>query len=149
MSGHDKRRGRGRSGAGVLRGLGTPSNGRQRGDIDICLGVDNAPNLLYANDGTENHWLKVRLAGVESNSFGVNAKVRVVSGGSMQVREMLSSRGHQQDPYELAFGLGEMSLADSVVVYWPSGNVDVLTGVSANQGIKVVEGSNPVAASDL
>ena len=91
----------------------------------------------------------MRLAGVESNSFGVNAKVRVISGGSMQVREMLSSRGHQQDPHELAFGLGEMSFADSVVVYWPSGNVDVLIGVSANQGIKVVEGINPVAAGDL
>jgi len=111
------------------------------GDLDICLAVNGSPNLLYANDGGPNHWLKVRLAGTESNSFGVNAKVKVVSDGIAQVREMFPSRGHQQDPYELAFGLGEATSADSLIVLWPSGNVDVFVGVMADQGIRIVEGS--------
>ncbi|MCB0681897.1 MAG: ASPIC/UnbV domain-containing protein, partial [Saprospiraceae bacterium] len=39
------------------------------------------------------------------------------------------------------FGLGAETMADSVIVRWPSGTVDRLLEVPADQVVKVVEGS--------
>ncbi len=49
----------------------------------------------------------------------------------------------------LTFGLGESPKADVVEIHWPSGAVDRLTNVNANQIITVREGSGIIHTQPL
>ena len=53
-----------------------------------------------------------------------------------------------QNDYEIHFGLGDYSVADTLVIRWPSGQIDVHTGVLANTHWVATEGGNLVVASD-
>lgn len=97
-------------------------------------------NHLFINKPNGNKWLKVALAGSRSNRNGYGAKVRVVAGDLVQIREHTSAHGYNStnDP-DLIFGLGSEKTVDHVEVTWPSGTVQKLTNVTAGQTIRVVE----------
>lgn len=112
------------------------------GDLDVYVANrwDGNPNLLYRNVGNDNHWLRVNLLGVLSNASGIGARVRVVSGGLSMNRAVSGGSGFaSQDSLPVEFGLGALSGAVTVEVYWPSGVVDVHTGVAVDQAITFVE----------
>jgi hypothetical protein len=50
-----------------------------------------------------------------------------------------------QSELVLTFGLGEKTKADSIEVQWPSGQVEKLSNVIANQTITIREGKGVVA----
>jgi hypothetical protein len=62
------------------------------GDIDILVVNLNEPPSLLRNDlsGPRQHWLKVKLIGVESNRSAIGARVVAHYGGKLQVQEVLS-----------------------------------------------------------
>ena len=65
----------------------------------------------------------------------------MTAGADRQVQAVLSETSYySHDDLRLHFGLGESRKADRVEVYWPSGQVDVLKDVTANQLITVREG---------
>jgi hypothetical protein len=47
---------------------------------------------------------------------------------------------YSHDDLRLHFGLGEQTKAERLTIYWPSGKVDVLKNVRANQVLIVKEG---------
>ncbi|NNF58874.1 MAG: T9SS type A sorting domain-containing protein [Rhodothermaceae bacterium] len=98
-------------------------------------------DLLLLNDGGSNGWLSIRLRGVASEADGIDARVEVAAGGLSLVREVRGGNGMMGHSHALRahVGLGTATTAD-VTVRWPSGQVDVLTGVAANQEITIVEG---------
>ena len=112
------------------------------GDVDILIMNMNEPPSLLRNDyAGVNHWLKVKTVGVKSNRSGLGARVVVTAGADRQVQAVLSETSYySHDDLRLHFGLGESRKADRVEVYWPSGQVDVLKDVTANQLITVREG---------
>lgn len=97
-------------------------------------------NHLLINKPNGNSWLKVALEGSRSNRNGYGAKVRVVAGDLVQIREHTSAHGYNStnDP-DLIFGLGSKNTVDHVEVTWPSGTIQKMTNVSAGQTIKLVE----------
>jgi len=100
-------------------------------------------NLLYRHNGNTNHWLKVKLDGRASNRSGIGAKVRVQAtiGGRTfwQMRE-ISSQGYGANNGLLAhFGFGDATNAPTLRIEWPSGIVQELPNVAANQFLTVVE----------
>jgi len=101
-------------------------------------------DVLYRNDGGNNHWLQVQLRGKTSNSMGIGARLKVSAGDLHQMREISGGRGYGQDSPIASFGLGEATIADTVEILWPSGAVEVLTDIAADQLISVEEG-NPAA----
>lgn len=105
------------------------------GDLDlfVCTQYPRRRILLYRNNGNANHWLRVKTVGVQSNRDGMGSRVRVVTDGGVQVREMGLLPAH--------FGLGKRTQADSLEVRWPSGIVDRWISIPADQTITVVEGS--------
>lgn len=134
-----------------------PSWGATGGDYDndgdIDLFVPNvfrpaiqAPPHFYRNDlGNGNHWIKLRLVGTSSNRDGLGAKIRarvVINGNAFwQLREVSSQNTFcGQNSLEVHFGLGNASIIDSLKIEWPSGKVDRLTNVAANQFLTVTEG---------
>ncbi|MCL4177363.1 MAG: immunoglobulin domain-containing protein [Verrucomicrobia bacterium] len=110
------------------------------GDLDLFIACgDGKPeaNLLYLNKGNANHWLKINLTGQASNRSGVGAKIRVqatIRGQAVtQLRQITAcglGAGHSLIAH---FGLGDATKADVVRVEWPSGNVQELSDVSADQ----------------
>lgn len=97
-------------------------------------------NHMLVNAGNDNSWLKVSLTGSKSNRNGYGAKVRVTTGDMTQMREHTSAHGYNStnDPV-LMFGLGTAQTVDKVEITWPSGAVQTLTDVAANQKLDIVE----------
>ena len=132
----------------ILLGVGDVNGD---GWVDI-VSAGSQPEL-FLNDGGANGWLTVRLRGTTSNPEGIGAHVEVTAGGQTQLREITAGDGFMSQSHGLMahVGLGTAQAAD-VTVRWPSGQVDVLTAVAANQEITVVEGlgaNEPPAAFAL
>jgi enediyne biosynthesis protein E4 len=94
-------------------------------------------------DGNGNHWLKVKLVGTISNRAAIGAKVRVQAslGGAeqWQMREISTGSGYSGHNLVAHFGLGQAQEAEVVRIEWPSGIVQELRGVRANQTLTVTE----------
>jgi hypothetical protein len=132
-----------------LSGAGDPGVGR--GGVFLDFNNDGCLDLLVGNLGQRaklfqnlcesgNSWLLVDPVGTVSNRDGIGARITLVTGGKTQIREVSSGRSNMgQNMLEVHFGLGGATLVDSVTIRWPSGTVQTLTDVAANQRLTVVE----------
>ena len=112
------------------------------GDLDILISNNGqAPQLLRNEDGNQNHWLVIYLEGSKSNRDGIGARLKVIAGELSQVSEAKGGMSYQaaHDP-RIHFGLGPYAKADSVEITWPSGVVDKLQNIPANQIVTIKEG---------
>ena len=115
------------------------------GDVDILIVNLNQPPSLLRNDlaGRAN-WLKVKLAGVDSNRGAIGATVIASYGGRRQAQAVLSqSSFHSANDSRLHFGLGEAATAD-LEVRWPTGKTNLYPGVKANALVRIEEGAGIV-----
>jgi hypothetical protein len=116
------------------------------GFADLVVGNSyqlNGGMFIYQNNGNTNHWLTVRLIGTTSNRSAIGAKVRVladIAGESFwQLREIPGgSSGSQADPRAL-FGLGDATNVTNLRIEWPSGTIQELSNVAANQILTITE----------
>jgi len=111
-------------------------------DLYICDGeLSDRANKLFDNDTPwDGHWLKVDLAGTESNTFGVGATVRVVTGGTSQIRQIGCDTGYgSQSSFTTHFGLGECTVVDTLEIRWPLGAVTRYYDVECDQRLLVWE----------
>jgi hypothetical protein len=114
------------SGGSMGRSLGLPS--------------DNGRYQLFRNVGNVNNWIMIDLEGTASNRDGIGAIVRVTAGGVTQMRVQdggVHERG--QNHSRLHFGLAKNTQVEKVTVQWPSGVVQELLSVKANQALHIKE----------
>jgi hypothetical protein len=116
------------------------------GDLDLYVADYRGTDAIFRNDGSDNNWLHVKLAGTISNIDGVGARVMVQAGELSMIREITSGNSHSQRPLLAHFGLGKNARADTVEIRWPSGQVDVLRDIPANRFIMVGEGAGIIEA---
>jgi hypothetical protein len=96
---------------------------------------------LYRNDGNDNHWLMVEPIGVASNRQGIGARLTATAGDLRQMREVFGSgNGLNQNEGQVHFGLGLQQQIDQLEIRWPSGQVDVINDIPADQTVRVFEG---------
>ena len=125
------------------------------GDLDVAVNlVNDSPELLRLDSPAPSegghHWLKVRTIGTKSNRSGIGARVRCVTGKHIQIDEVRSGGSWaSQNDLRVHFGLGEAAKADRVEIRWPSGQVDALENVAANQLVYVEEGKGIVKQEDF
>jgi hypothetical protein len=119
------------------------------GDLDLLITTNGGPALLFRNDGgNRNHALRVKLRGTSSNRDGIGAVVRLEYDGEKQWQMLRSGSSYlSQSELVLTFGLGQKSKVKSVQVEWPSGKIDKLTNIAADQIITVEEGKGIVATA--
>jgi len=118
------------------------------GDVDIVVNtVNDFPQLLRCDSKLGSNWIKVRTIGTKSNRSGIGARLTCVSkipGESkphQQIDEVRSGGGYfSQNDLRVHFGLGKAEKVDSLEIRWPSGQVDTLKDIKANQVIYVKEG---------
>jgi hypothetical protein len=116
------------------------------GRTDVVIVAQNGPLALLRNQSaSQNHFLVLSLEGTASNRDAVGARVAVTAGGKTQVAVRLGGGSYlsASDP-RLHFGLGNAYTVDRVEVWWPSGRHDRYSGLAADTGYMVREGS-PVA----
>ncbi len=114
------------------------------GDLDMVINNINDEASVYENtlmDDEKKHpnYLAVRLQGDTLNRNGLGTILELhYDGGKQQVYEQSPYRGYLSTmPIEPHFGLGIISLVDSLIVKWPNGKEQILQHVPANQLVKV------------
>lgn len=119
------------------------------GDIDILINPVNAvPQLLRCDSANQNNWITIKTIGVKSNSDGIGARVKCITGEASQIDEVRSGGSYySQNDLRVHFGLGKAKKVNSLEIRWPSGQSDVLNDINANQFIVVKEGAGLVPAA--
>jgi enediyne biosynthesis protein E4 len=118
------------------------------GDIDVVVNtVNDYPQLLRCDSKLNNNWIKVRTIGTKSNRSGIGARLVCVTHlpgeakAHQQIDEVRSGGGYfSQSDLRVHFGLGKAEKVEALEVHWPSGQVDTLKDIKANQVIFVKEG---------
>lgn len=111
------------------------------GRMDLLVGLmGDRPVLLHNRDRSGNHWITLSLRGTKSNPEGWGSLIELKAGGKTYTQECRCPSGFlsQGDP-RVHFGLGQTSTIDQIQIKWPSGTVQTLTGVQADQFLKVTE----------
>jgi hypothetical protein len=120
------------------------------GYANIYTSPSNIPDVIWLNTtANDNHYLTVRLEGTTSNRNAVGARISIFGDWGIQVREVRSGESYGiMNSFYQHFGLGQQTMADSLVVNWPSGLREVFYNVPADQSIQIVEGEciSPFAA---
>jgi hypothetical protein len=100
------------------------------------------PDRLWLNNGNDNHWLTVRLVGVESNIDAIGARVTIEGPWGTQIREVRAGESYGMvTSFACNFGVGNSTVVPTVTVSWPSGLVETFTDVAVDQSITVIEGT--------
>lgn len=119
------------------------------GDVDVVVNtVNDFPQLLRCDSSTGNNWIKIRTIGTKSNRSGIGARIKCVCRPPElqkpieQIDEVRSGGSYlSQNDLRIHFGLGKAREADLIEIRWPSGAVDTLKNVAANQLVYVKEGA--------
>ena len=107
-----------------------------KGDPPFSVG----PHQLFRNLGNDNNWLQIDLEGTVSNRDGIGAVVEVTAGGIRQIRVQDNGiHSFSQNHQRIHVGLGSNFQVDQLTVRWPSGIVQELAQITANQILRVVE----------
>lgn len=121
------------------------------GDLnnDGFLDIQNGTTVFY-NQPNGNNWVKMNLKGIESNSNGIGARVEIHGAWGKQIRDVQSGIGFRHmgtlNPH---FGIGLATAIDSVIVRWPSGQVDLICNPAINSTLYIEEGSGLAPIADF
>jgi hypothetical protein len=121
------------------------------GDLDILLNnVGQSADLLRNDGGNRSNSLLVRTIGRKSTRGGIGARLKLTVDGKVLRRDVKSGSSYlaQNDP-RIHFGMGKSPRADRLEILWPSGVVDVVSDINANQFITVEEGVGVVNQQKL
>ena len=106
---------------------------------------DNYRNVLFANPGSSNRWLKLKLEGTRSNRAAIGARIRVdvaSAAGLRSIYKTVNSGGSfGANPLRQELGLGQATSIQSVEIYWPAtGETQVVKGLEMNRAYRIREG---------
>lgn len=105
------------------------------GDLDLISG-----GRLFENQGSKNHWLKVRLSGdgKRVNRSAIGAQVRVKAGDKIVTRQVEAGTGEgNQNDLTLHFGLGAHSEPVTIEIAWPNKTTQTLQAQQVDRLVKV------------
>ncbi len=121
------------------------------GDMDILvMNMNEPPSLIRADVSTGNHWIKVKLAGTESNRTAIGARVDVAAGSVRQSQVVQSQSSYYSvNDLRLHFGLGDRTHADAVTVRWPTGKGETHRRVLGDRLIFIEEGKGIVREQEF
>jgi hypothetical protein len=84
-------------------------------------------NAVFANPGSSNRWIALKLVGRKSNRPAVGARIKVVvteAGRRREIHRVVGSGGSfGASPYRQEIGLGSAEAIESVEVRWPMPNL--------------------------
>jgi len=117
------------------------------GFLDLFITNTNrkvGPIQLFKNVGNSNHWLEIDLVGTISNRDGIGSRIFISTDNNTQLREHTAGiHTRTQNHQRIHVGLGENTLVDSVVIFWPSGIAQIVQNIASDQILKIIEPEEP------
>jgi len=116
------------------------------GDLNNDGFIDAFSGNVYRNNTNDNNWIKINTVGGASggmsNINGIGARVELHSSGDrIQIRDVRSGEGFRyMSTLNTHFGIGTDTAIDQIVVYWPSGIIDIIDNPNINETLTVTEG---------
>jgi len=118
------------------------------GTLDIFQPGGSSNAQLFSNSSSGNNYLAITLYSCSGMADPIGARVYVKS-GTKRVYTTYTGQGNSTDGLakseKIHMGLGSNSFIDSLVVYWPNGNVTVRTNILANNHYKIINGNCRIA----
>lgn len=107
---------------------------------------DEFKDALYENPGFGNHWLTIKLIGVQSNRSAIGAQIHVKlmeNGTTRSVYRHVNSGGSFGcNPLRQTIGLGKAATVQLLEVYWPTtAKTQKFHDLAVDQFIQIVEGN--------
>jgi enediyne biosynthesis protein E4 len=116
------------------------------GDLDVLLTTNHGPAHLYRNDiaaSANARSIRFTLVGTQSNRDGIGAVVRIYYAGEYSSLTVKSGSSYlSQSELPVTFGLGNQEVVDKVIVEWPTGKKQTVTGLVAGRYVWT-EGEQP------
>jgi len=111
------------------------------GDIDIYIvNLDSSGMFIRNNKGNQNNWLTLNLVGHSSNRDGIGTRIKLLAGGKLQTAQKKSATGYlSQNDSRIHFGLLKNENVEKIEIKWPSGKLQILDNIKANQILTVEE----------
>lgn len=120
------------------------------GYANIYTNPSTIDDIVWINEGNNNNHLSVSLVGVESNKNGIGARISIYGAWGIQIREVRSGESYGiSNALKQYFGIGAATEIDSMVISWPSGQVQTEYGIPINASLIIEEGSCLAAAPVL
>jgi enediyne biosynthesis protein E4 len=116
------------------------------GRLDVVVSAIHAPAEIWINQSPPHHWLELKLQGTTSNRDGIGARIKLKAKSGTQYNHVFTTAGYASSSAgPVHFGLGEDASAELIEIQWPSGTVQELKDVAADQIVAVKE---PKAGQD-
>ncbi len=111
------------------------------GRVDVVVSALDGPLEVWRNVSPEpRHWLLVDTVGRKSNHDGMGAKIKVVTASGAQYNDVNTAVGYGcASDRRVHFGLGADAVVKELTIRWPSGKIQTLNGVPADQVLTVRE----------
>ncbi|MBR9921153.1 MAG: T9SS type A sorting domain-containing protein [Bacteroidetes bacterium] len=104
------------------------------GYANIYTNPTNVDDVLWLNEGNDNHFLSVQLRGTESNRSAVGARITIEGDFGIMVREVRAGESYGiMNSMILHFGLGTHTSIDKMTIKWPSGTVNILEDLDVDE----------------
>ncbi|HYR87892.1 MAG TPA: CRTAC1 family protein [Terriglobia bacterium] len=113
------------------------------GRVDAVVDTNDGPAYVLHNETlTENRWILLKLVGHQSNRDGIGAEVKATTASGTQSATVTTASSYlSSSDKRVHFGLGKDSVVQQIQVRWPSGVVQTLKDIRANQILQIDEPS--------
>jgi hypothetical protein len=112
------------------------------GRVDVVVSAIGSPaELLYNTTIGGNHWIAIETVGTKSNRDGIGTKIKLTGESGLVQYNAATTAGSYASSSDKRthFGLGRDTVVKEIELRWPSGAVQVLRNVKADQILKVTE----------
>jgi hypothetical protein len=111
------------------------------GRMDAVVSTSEGPaHVILNKTATPNHWLILKLTGHRSNRDAIGAEVKVVTARGAQYATVTTAGSYlSSSDKRVHFGLGPEATVQNVEIRWPSGVLQNIQAVKADQILSVEE----------
>jgi hypothetical protein len=111
------------------------------GRIDAVVTTNDGPAYVLHNEtATQNHWLLLKLVGHKSNRDAIGAEVKIVTASGPQFATVTTAGSYlSSSDKRIHFGLAKETVVQKIEIRWPSGIMQTLSEVKADQILQVDE----------
>ena len=112
------------------------------GYANIYTNPSTIDDIVWINEGNNNNHLSVSLVGIESNRNAIGARISIYGAWGIQIREVRSGESYGiSNALKQYFGIGSATEIDSMVISWPSGQMQTEYDIPINASVIIEEGA--------
>jgi enediyne biosynthesis protein E4 len=119
------------------------------GRLDAVVTTNDGPaHILHNETATQNHWILLKLVGHKSNRDAIGASVTVMTNSGPQHATVSTASSYlSASDKRVHFGLGQEKTVPKIEIHWPSGIMQTLKDIAADQILQIDEPPPPAPST--